>query len=195
MTFSRAVRPLYLALAVILTVAATLLPGLVLSPAAAHAALLSSTPADGAVLATAPPAVEFVYNEDINPAFAQVVVRDSSGATVSSQAPQVQGPVVRSTLPATLREGFVTAAYRVTSKDGHPIAGQITFSVGTPSAGAAPASGVPSPERTAAGVPLTGTSTSTSTDAPMYLLTGAGALALMVVGGLVLWSERRRQTG
>lgn len=181
-------------MAVILAMAATVLPGLIFSPAAAHAALLRSTPADGAVLATAPPAVEFVYNEDINPAFAQVVVRDGSGAVVSSGNPQVTGPVVKAPLPTTLREGLVTAAYRVTSKDGHPIAGQITFTLGTRKADAAPASAAPSPERTAAGVPLTGTATTNSTDAPMYLLTGAGALALMMLGGVVLWSERRRQT-
>lgn len=50
-------------------------------PAAAHAQLLSSNPADDAVLAAAPERVEFVFNEDINPSFAQVVIDADAPAT------------------------------------------------------------------------------------------------------------------
>lgn len=169
--------------------------------ASAHAQLLSSDPADGASLAAPPTRIEFTYNEDINPAFAQVLVRDAAGTNIQISAPQVTGPIVRVTLQGAVPAGRVTAAYRVTSKDGHPIAGQIAFTVATGATGSSSGVGstsapdsrsaAPTPAATLAGAP---TSADTDSLLPMYLLAGAGAIGLMVLGGLVLWWERKRVT-
>ncbi len=167
-------------------------------PAAAHAQLVSSTPADGAVLAAMPSELEFTYNEDINPAFAQIVIRDSSGAAMSASSPRVTGPKVSVTVadpnpPA----GKVSAAFRVTSKDGHPIAGQISFTVkGQATSGAAPAATVaPAASNGAtAASPVRSTPMASAPEdsVSIYILTGAGAVGLMLLGGLVLWWERRK---
>ncbi len=145
-----------------------------------------------------PSELEFTYNEDINPAFAQIVIRDSSGAAMSASSPRVTGPKVSvSVADSSPPAGKVSAAFRVTSKDGHPIAGQISFTVkGQATASAAPAvtSAPPASNGSTAASPLRGTPTASAPgdSISIYILTGAGALGLILLGGLVLWWERRK---
>lgn len=168
--------------------------------AQAHAQLLGSTPANGSVVDKAPASVELVFNEEINPAFAQVIVRDGAGKTVSTEAPRVIGPKVIAALP-TLRPGQVTVLYRVTSKDAHPISGKVAFTIDSQPGFAPPppaastsgtmggdqpglSSGSKDPDRTA----------STSDNAPgawLYVLSGLAALGLLTLGAFVLRRQRR----
>jgi len=55
---------------------------LLATPVAAHTDLVSSRPADGAVLDAAPPAVSARFGEDLLPAGARLVAEDASGAAV-----------------------------------------------------------------------------------------------------------------
>ncbi len=157
-------------------------------PAAAHARLLSSTPADGSTVRTLPENVELVFSENIDARLAQVVIEDSAGAVVGRDV-QVRGPAVEIPSPKTLPAGPVTVRYRVVSADGHPIAGQIAFTY----QGAQRSPSVPGSTTAAATATLTQTPQSQATPAqessrtsnPMiWVLT---AVAVLLIVGLASW--------
>jgi copper transport protein len=94
-----------------------------------HATVLSTEPADGAVLKEAPAAVVIRFNEPVVLISAQVV--DASGDAVAQpEPPTEQDMQVRIALPSGLGEGAYVASYRVVSLDSHPIGGSIVFTVG-----------------------------------------------------------------
>ncbi len=194
--------------AVILLAVLGLLLWLPAAPAGAHAQLLRSTPADGSVVVAAPDSVELLFNEDINPAFAQIIVRDATGATVATPEPKVEGPTVRVGLPE-LQPGRVTVLFRVVSKDSHPIPGQVSFTIdGGPgfvapsandSAGAAnDGSGAGGNDQRAAGTGTDAGWASSASGPPaawLYVVTGLVALVLMTLGAIVLRRERHSAAG
>lgn len=96
--------------------------------AAAHADLVSSSPADGAALATAPARIELRFNEPVRPIAVRLL--DHSGKPVPLSAPQAEGAVLRIAIPEKLSEGHYTFSFRVTSLDSHPVGGSIVFGVG-----------------------------------------------------------------
>ncbi|MBB3043801.1 copper resistance protein CopC [Nocardioides sp. LMS-CY] len=118
------------------------------APAAAHAALVSSSPAQGDRLRVLPAEVTFEFNQDMS-APAYVIVTAPDGSSVTDGDPEVDGAVVRQAVSEG-PEGTYTMAYRVVSEDGHPVTGEIAFTVGdggpdptgTPSA-AAPSEATP----------------------------------------------------
>lgn len=103
---------------------------------AAHAVLLETQPADGAVLAVAPDQVTLRFNEPVTP----IVVRllDRSGVAVTGTAAvRSDGGTIRVALPVPLADGPFLLSYRVTSADSHPVAGSLFFHVGAGAAEAA----------------------------------------------------------
>ncbi len=115
-------------------------------PAAAHASLVSTDPAEGAVLDTAPEQVVLTFNEPIVSVPDGVTVFAATGDEIDSTATARDSDLVVS-LDGDLGQGTTVVVWRVVSADGHPIAGSLTFSVGAPSqvvvtpAGAGPATG------------------------------------------------------
>lgn len=98
----------------------------------AHAGLVSSEPADGAVLEAAPAAITLRFNEPVRPLVARLIGPD--GRTVLLGVPQTAGDgALVLALPAGLARGTHVLSWRVTSDDGHPVAGGQSFSVGAPS--------------------------------------------------------------
>src|SRR6476646_9785338 len=105
--------PLLLAIALALLLA---------RPAAAHANLLRSEPAAGALLDTAPPSLTLEFSEELDASFSQAQLFDSQNqlvepgpGTVDPATPQV----LRLILP-DLPKGSYTALWRVRSAaDGH----------------------------------------------------------------------------
>lgn len=111
--------------------ALTLAVGLAL-PARAHASLLGTDPADGAVLAAAGPVrVQLRFDEPVTLPDKAVQVFDAAGAAVPSDAGASDATVTVS-LPEGL-SGSYLVAWRVISADGHPVSGSLSFSVGAPS--------------------------------------------------------------
>lgn len=109
-----------LAAAVALTVTAT--------PAAAHVALVESSPEDGAKLDTTPEKVELTFSEVLDAPSTKVAVTDAAGDTVDQAAPRIEDKTI--TLPLRLpREGQYTVSYRIVSEDGHPVEDSISFFV------------------------------------------------------------------
>ncbi|WP_445502405.1 copper resistance CopC/CopD family protein [Microvirga sp. G4-2] len=97
--------------------------------ASAHAALVSSNPADGAVVETAPSNVELRFNEPIAPLMANLA--DAQGHVHRELPVAGHDTLLDIRLPADLPAGSHVLSYRVVSGDGHPISGSVVFSIGT----------------------------------------------------------------
>ncbi|PWC77029.1 hypothetical protein TSH64_21210 [Azospirillum sp. TSH64] len=104
----------------------------------AHAVLMESVPADGASLEAAPTALSLEFNEPVTPVRIQLL--DGQGRDMADpQGALAENNRVRLALPPELPKGLYVASYRVTSADGHPVAGSFTFGIGvTPTTGTPP---------------------------------------------------------
>jgi copper transport protein len=128
-TLTRRTR-LLAAAAVTITAAATA------ADASAHARLLSSSPADGAVLATPPLRVVVRFDDTVRALAGTTVVRNGDRSSVTAGKATSSGRVV--TIPLQrIGEGAYTVKWRILSDDGHTVEGVFAFGVG---AGRAPPS-------------------------------------------------------
>ncbi len=105
------------------------------APASAHAELLSTVPTAGAVLPTAPTAVQLTFDEPVSLVPDGFQLYDASGAHRTVPA-SVAGATVRATLPARLANGSYVLGWRVVSDDSHPESGVLSFAVGKADASA-----------------------------------------------------------
>ena len=171
------------------------------APASAHATLIGITPADGAVLTTAPTRVELTFDEAVNPRFATIVVTGPSGEDVTGGAAVVKGSHVSGPLSGGLGSGDYRVAWRVVSDDGHPVSGQSGFRlklahepVATPPAGAPSGSASPGAASpgAVAGAPANGSRPLEGSWMAEHLPALSGALLLVVIGaGALVWDRRR----
>ncbi len=99
------------------------------TPVLAHAALLYTLPANGAVLAQAPRSVQLVFGEPVALVHDGLQLYDGSGGHSTVPAEQLDA-TVNATLPSNLPEGSYTLSWRVISDDSHPISGVLSFTVG-----------------------------------------------------------------
>jgi len=116
-----------LALLILVALAATLSTQ---SGAMAHAALVGSDPADGGVLQAAPRAVILTFTEPVTPLVVTLVSPD--GQTAALGAAEASNDEVTVPLPELTARGTYLLGWRVTSADGHPVAGSLVFSIGAP---------------------------------------------------------------
>ncbi|MDZ7930461.1 MAG: copper resistance protein CopC [Rhodococcus sp. (in: high G+C Gram-positive bacteria)] len=123
-------------------IAAAILTATALSiaPAAAHATLQSSNPAENSVLDAAPDEVTLTFNQSVSQNFATVTVVGSDGMNWAASDPVVDGSTVTVDLDGLGAGGEYTIGYRVVSADGHPITGSIPFQV---TSGRSPTSAAP----------------------------------------------------
>ncbi|NKQ23733.1 copper resistance CopC/CopD family protein [Streptomyces galbus] len=123
-----------------LATAAALLVGA--GPAAAHAALTGSDPAQGTVVDTAPAQVSLTFSEKVATSDGSLRVLDPKGKRVDTGKPaNVSGTTYAVRLHAGLPDGTYTVTYQVVSEDSHPVSGAYTFSIGAPSRTSVPVSG------------------------------------------------------
>jgi copper transport protein len=104
--------------------AAVLLP----SAAWAHASLIASDPADGALVPRAPSTLTLTFNEPVEPLTIRIV--DRSGASANVTQIRRDGAQLVLTPSATLGDGAHVISWRVISADGHPVGGSTTFWIG-----------------------------------------------------------------
>jgi copper transport protein len=118
-----------------LAAAAVVFAAAAVAPAAwAHARIVSTTPPDGAVLASAPTRVVIRFDDTVRVLGGTTVVTNVGRRPVTAGNPKGSGRVV--TIPLQkLRDGDYTVRWRVLSDDGHTIEGVFAFAVG---AGRAP---------------------------------------------------------
>lgn len=113
----------------------------------AHAQLLSTEPADNALLETAPQSVQLHFNEPVNPLAVSLINAD--GARTELTEASTGGETLAVTMPAQLAQGTHVLSWRAVSTDGHPIGGSLVFSIGVVS-GAAPLAAASDPAVSAA---------------------------------------------
>lgn len=149
-------------------------------PAFAHDQLLSSTPADGEQLATAPTTISMTFSGELlvldeSATGAVVLVVDETGADWATGAVTVSG----SEVTAELKPGMPVAGYQVrwqvVSEDGHPISGVIPFTVGD----AEPMATASTPDD---GAQSTTASPAATTD--QIADESSGAFRVLLVGGI-----------
>ncbi|AJD46115.1 Copper resistance protein (plasmid) [Rhizobium gallicum bv. gallicum R602sp] len=96
----------------------------------AHASLVRSTPAQGAVIAAPPGAIVLEFNEAVAPLALTASTPDGSSRSFQAAADGTKIVVSDPNLEAL---GTYLFSFRVVSEDGHPVAGTIAFSMGAPS--------------------------------------------------------------
>lgn len=167
--------------------------------AGAHTALTDSDPAKDATLAAPPTAMTLTFSEDLNPAFASVVLNGADGRNWISDPPRVDGPKLSASVrPDLPGNGVYTVAYRVVSADGHPVSGSFAFTVAeapvTPRPATTPAD--TSPSTTAAAAPKPEPEpepqASAGSDTKTTILS-AGAAGLAIGGAITFWQSRRHR--
>ncbi|TGQ46000.1 copper resistance CopC/CopD family protein [Mesorhizobium sp. M00.F.Ca.ET.216.01.1.1] len=115
-------------LAMLVLLAVIAVPG----AAFAHAALITTDPGDGAVLAQSPTQFSLTFSEPVSPLVLTLVQPD--GTPLQLTAFRLSDRMVEIDNPQTLKSGTHVLSWRVISADGHPVGGAVLFSVGAPSA-------------------------------------------------------------
>ncbi|MEW2589711.1 copper resistance CopC family protein [Micromonospora aurantiaca] len=167
------------------------------TPAAAHNSLQEATPARDARLTAAPTQVTLRFMQGLNPSFTTITVSDAGQRQVPTSAPAVNGATGTVTIDEPLGNGTYTVAYRVVSRDGHPVQGSYRFTVADPAAptpsapASSPAAAAASAGADAAGRPDAAGARSGDDGPPVALLAGGAAAGLLVVAGIVLLIARR----
>jgi len=108
------------------------------SPAWAHATLLQTDPAPGAVLQQSPSAITLNFDSTVSAALGAIRVYSGDGTRVDNGRVEVSGATVRLPLPH-LKSGAYVVTWRVTSSDTHPVGGAFTFQIGTAANATSPA--------------------------------------------------------
>ncbi|HEY0736345.1 MAG TPA: copper resistance protein CopC [Herpetosiphonaceae bacterium] len=128
----------------------------ILAPAStsAHAHYVSSDPAEGSTVASAPASVTINFSQLVDASKSRITVTNASGATVSTGAATAvanDGKAMQVALAPNLGPGTYTVAWEnVSAEDGEADSGDFTFTVGTsgtPQASAAPAQQLPNTGR------------------------------------------------
>lgn len=154
----RPIRQLLSALFSALFVAAAVL--FAAAPASAHDAAESSSPAQGATVATPPEKVSITFNKDPLALGSQIQVKDAGGTNWAEGAVEIVDNVASQKLRAGAPAGEFTVVWRVVSSDSHPIEGTFKFTATSGASGSAAAS------PTAGQVPTAGTAQPGTTTAP-----------------------------
>ncbi|MDG4783037.1 copper resistance protein CopC [Micromonospora sp. WMMD961] len=127
------------------------------TPAAAHNSLTGSDPRDGARVATAPARIELRFLAKPAPATTKITITGPDNV-VAGGPPVFDGSRVRVPFkPAAA--GLYIVGYQLASSDGHPVKGEVRFTLTTgtaadpsaPAGGVAPTAGGTAPTAAAAG--------------------------------------------
>ena len=96
--------------------------------ASAHDVLISSSPADNATIATAPASLSFTFDQPVQNFDPVVSLIGPDGKQYATGTPSISGNVLSGTVDAG-PAGRYTAAFRIVSADGHPVTGEIHFTL------------------------------------------------------------------
>lgn len=175
-------------------------------PAIAHTELISSNPEAGSTT-TDVSDIALTFGEEVVPDYTTLTLTDASGTPLNLSVPTVDAThtiVSAHVVSAPLADGTYSVAYYVVSIDGHPVEGNVGFSVSgspIPSPTETPSSATPSAEPlvTETPVPIVGEarlfSSSSATPDMTWVWVGTGVAAVVVLGAVsaVLLIALRRQ--
>ncbi|MDT0201637.1 copper resistance protein CopC [Nocardioides sp. AE5] len=173
--------------------------------AQAHAQLVSSDPANGAVVEVAPETITLEFNERIEARGAGTRIFTGDGTEVPATVTTADRNAVV-TPGAPLPEGTVVVTWSVVSADGHTISGSVTFAIGAPTPGASGNDVFTEPTTTGIGAARTalvavvgmaalGLLVAVSRDWPRLREWCWGIGMVAVVGALLLDTMHRDRTG
>ncbi|MFD4672856.1 copper resistance CopC family protein [Lentzea sp. NPDC058450] len=120
------------------------------APAAAHNALIGSDPKDKTSLEVGPTTVTLTFDQDVQggQGINEITVTDASGGHYEVDGdPTIKDTAVTQKVNALGKAGEYKIGYRILSADGHPVNGELTFTLtkdGTGTATAAVSSEAPS---------------------------------------------------
>lgn len=117
--------------------------------ALAHNALVGSSPEEGAQLGTGPQEVRLDFNQPVRSGagYNTVTVVGPDGSHWADAPARVEGTSVRLPLGELGPAGVYRIGYRVLSNDGHPVSGQVSFTLTEPGGGSpVPPPGAESPD-------------------------------------------------
>jgi len=169
-------------LALIAVLVAVPLTVLVAGPASAHTKLVSSNPAQGTALATAPQQIVLTFNE-VPTSVTSVRAQDTNGPLVALGDPVQNGATVTVSWPQDQAPGLFRLVYVLVSDDGDSVEGDLLFSYAAAGSGSSAGTGSSSPAVTTAAV-------GTSSTMWRAWLVGVGLVVVAALG--VLLASRRR---
>ncbi|KRF19014.1 hypothetical protein ASG90_03780 [Nocardioides sp. Soil797] len=143
-------------------------------PASAHASLVGSDPAEGAVLVAAPQQATLTFDEPVTLPEDAVQVFDAQGHPVASDS-TARDKDVAVDLPDGLSDGTYVVTWGVVSGDGHPVSGSLTFSIGKPSEDVV--------------TPGSARPTASAVSAALGIAQAVTYLTLFLAGGLLLFAS------
>lgn len=152
-------------------------------PAAAHDVLVSTSPANGSTIAQTPSQIVLTFTDPALSIGTQMVVTGPAGP-VSVSPPRLVDNTVVQDLPGPSPAGHYTVLWRVTSADGHPVTGEVSF---TSRAASAAKTHV-----TTTTTPVTGPVTASGSGLPAWAI--LAVLIVVAILAAVGWAVQRRGT-
>jgi copper resistance protein C len=163
-------------LGVALGVALLALLGLA-TPASAHNSLIGSTPIDGATMASGPDQIELKFDQPVQAGkgLNSIAVIGPNNDHWEAGPPEVSSNVVTAPVRPLGPAGAYKIGWRILSADGHPVSGELTFTLSTAGNGTPAPAGQATPDSP---------SSDDSSGVPAWVwIVGAGVL---LAAGLVL---------
>jgi hypothetical protein len=104
-------------------------------PASAHNVLIGSSPHDGAKLRHGPRAVVLTFDQPVRHGYDTITVTGPGGGRWEAGPTTVDDRKVRVRVRPLGPAGAYTVGYRILSADGHPVSGELTFTLRTAGTG------------------------------------------------------------
>lgn len=196
-------RPISWLLALALVSGVGVWPILTPSRAAAHDVLVGTSPAAGATVAVAPDSVQLTFSEPVL-TVGEAIRVTGPGGQVQVGAPQIRGARISQALRPGAPTGRYLVRWQVASNDGHPVAGQLAYTVRAQQPSASPSlqgssTTTVTDSVSATARPSAATANRTTSNKPADADSGTGRTALIVVllavlgalGALLVWRRRR----
>lgn len=150
------------------------------SGAQAHDVLESTTPGNGATVATMPDAIEMTFNNTPIAIGSEIIINDNTGKNWATGPVDILDNHVTQALKPGAPAGTFTVEWRVVSSDSHPIEGTFSFSVTSSS----------EPDSTVQSQSATTVPANQDSGLPWGIV-GGGAGALILIALLITIAKRR----
>lgn len=158
------------------------------APANAHDVLVSSDPPAGSTVRTGPTEARLVFDDPVESGFTDVEVVGPGNTYWAAGPPTIEGNTVSAPVGPLGPRGSYTVRYQIVSDDGHPVSGQLAFTLAAAGTGR-PAKG-PVGGRVASAQAAASTSTTDQPSVAWLWLAGAAVVAVAL--GLTLAQGLRR---